>query len=152
MYSILLPIFQFSEAESILTCSLTYYNSTSFLKDFLWKGFYYYTLISNKLQMFFYFIFSFWTSFGQVRLIYIKEQDFQFSESLGITGWGTVIRTQECRSQSPMPYRLAIPQYMYGEIFSPIYCILFLIFLMIFFQKILQHHQVQLRYLVICYI
>ena len=25
-------------------------------------------------------------------------------------GWGTVIRTQECRSQSPMPYRLAIPQ------------------------------------------
>ena len=26
------------------------------------------------------------------------------------TGWGTVIRTQECRSQSPMPYRLAIPQ------------------------------------------
>ena len=28
-----------------------------------------------------------------------------------VTGWGTVIRTQECRSQSPMPYRLAIPQY-----------------------------------------
>ena len=27
------------------------------------------------------------------------------------SGWGTVIRTQECRSQSPMPYRLAIPQY-----------------------------------------
>ena len=27
-------------------------------------------------------------------------------------GWGTVIRTQECRSQSPMPYRLAIPQYV----------------------------------------
>lgn len=38
MYSILLTIFQFSEAESILTCSLTYYNSTSFLKDFLLKG------------------------------------------------------------------------------------------------------------------
>ena len=29
-----------------------------------------------------------------------------------IIGWGTVIRTQECRSQSPMPYRLAIPQYV----------------------------------------
>ena len=28
-------------------------------------------------------------------------------------GWGTVIRTQECRSQSPMPYRLAIPQNIY---------------------------------------
>lgn len=28
-------------------------------------------------------------------------------------GWGTVIRTQECRSQSPMPYRLAIPQYQF---------------------------------------
>lgn len=26
-------------------------------------------------------------------------------------GWGTVIRTQECRSQSPMPYRLAIGQF-----------------------------------------
>ena len=25
-------------------------------------------------------------------------------------GWGTVIRTQECRSQSPMPYHLAIAQ------------------------------------------
>ena len=29
-----------------------------------------------------------------------------------VTGWGTVIRTQECRSQSPMPYRLATPQYL----------------------------------------
>lgn len=26
-------------------------------------------------------------------------------------GWGTVIRTQEWWSQSPLPYRLAIPQY-----------------------------------------
>ena len=31
-------------------------------------------------------------------------------------GWGTVIRTQECRSQSPMPYRLAIPQYTFNKI------------------------------------
>ena len=40
-----------------------------------------------------------------------KKQDFQIHESLDFIGWGTVIRTQECRSQSPMPYRLAIPQY-----------------------------------------
>ena len=25
-------------------------------------------------------------------------------------GWGTWDRTKECRSQRPMPYRLAIPQ------------------------------------------
>ncbi len=26
------------------------------------------------------------------------------------TGWGTRIRTSECRNQNPVPYRLAIPQ------------------------------------------
>ena len=26
-------------------------------------------------------------------------------------GWGTWIRTRECRNQNPVPYRLAIPQY-----------------------------------------
>ncbi len=26
-------------------------------------------------------------------------------------GWGSWIRTSDCRSQSPVPYRLAIPQY-----------------------------------------
>ncbi len=25
-------------------------------------------------------------------------------------GWGTRIRTSECRNQNPVPYRLAIPQ------------------------------------------
>ncbi len=25
-------------------------------------------------------------------------------------GWGTRIRTWECRNQNPVPYRLAIPQ------------------------------------------
>ena len=27
------------------------------------------------------------------------------------SGWGTWIRTRECRNQNPVPYRLAIPQY-----------------------------------------
>ncbi len=30
-------------------------------------------------------------------------------------GWGTRIRTSECRNQNPVPYRLAIPQYRRGE-------------------------------------
>ena len=30
-------------------------------------------------------------------------------------GWGTWIRTRECRYQKPVPYRLAIPQYRRGE-------------------------------------
>lgn len=29
---------------------------------------------------------------------------------LEINGWGTWIRTRECRYQKPVPYRLAIPQ------------------------------------------
>ena len=29
-------------------------------------------------------------------------------------GWGTWIRTRECRYQKPVPYRLAIPQYRRG--------------------------------------
>ena len=28
-------------------------------------------------------------------------------------GWGTWDRTKECRSQRPMPYRLAIPQFIH---------------------------------------
>ena len=50
-----------------------------------------------------------------------KKQDFQIHESLDFIGWGTVIRTQECRSQSPMPYRLAIPQYILIFSHEPLY-------------------------------
>ncbi len=31
-------------------------------------------------------------------------------------GWGTRIRTSECRNQNPVPYRLAIPQQIFTDL------------------------------------
>ena len=56
-------------------------------------------------------ILSFRMIFSQTKKSTILLIDFCIcSSNRFVIGWGTVIRTQECRNQNPMPYRLAIPQ------------------------------------------
>ena len=44
------------------------------------------------------------------QLSYVAKLSYCFFD-----GWGTWIRTRECRYQKPVPYRLAIPQYRRGD-------------------------------------
>ncbi len=42
--------------------------------------------------------------------IRIQKSKKPVRDGLSEFGWGTRIRTWECRNQNPVPYRLAIPQ------------------------------------------
>ena len=44
---------------------------------------------------------------------YNNKQKARHHDRLFKYGWGTRIRTWECRYQKPVPYRLAIPQLLY---------------------------------------
>ena len=42
----------------------------------------------------------------------IVKELTEYKKGMHIYGWGTRIRTLEWRNQNPLPYRLAIPQYV----------------------------------------
>ena len=48
----------------------------------------------------------------KISLNNLKNNQEKTKDPMGLFnfGWGTWDRTKECRSQRPMPYRLAIPQ------------------------------------------
>ena len=77
-----------------------------------------------------------------------REKEHHAAGMMLFLNWASGIRTHECRSQSPVPYRLAIAHYLYDQQAAAFWATLLVLY--IFYKQLIASHFVLIKKSLLC--